>query len=96
MAKNFFQKIADRTASWRLYSFFVLFTLGLALLVFGAVRSHSGLQNSDPAAGTHAGTTLSESELTRLLSVGGVTRSKTGEIKTITSQGDKGEQACPT
>ncbi len=77
----------------RLYSFLFLIIVGVILVVYGSWRTLSPLgseQNTDQPA-------LSEMELNQEIAVGGLKRTKTGEIEKKTYPKDeKPPQACPT
>lgn len=73
----------------RLYWFFVLVAVGVAMVFFGSLRSISSSGSEGKA--------LSEFELNQEFTVDGIVRSETGELQKKTYQkGEKPPQACPT
>jgi|GEM_PF-2041433 len=92
------QRETGKTGRMRFYSFLVLSALGLVLVIFGALRSKDVSHNTDDTDGAISGsrTTYSEYELSKLTTVGGLTRTETGEVKTTFKEGEKPASECPT
>ena len=87
------------TPRQRLLSCLSLLTLGLVLIVWGFVRSTAVGQpdnSSDPSNLAIETTAISEAQLIKEITVGGVARDESGKIKKTYGPGEKPAQACPT
>ena len=83
----------------RLLSCLSLLTLGLVLIVWGLVRSTAVGQpddSTDPSQAAEKTTAISEAQLIKEITIGGVARDKSGKIKKTYGEGEKPAQACPT
>ena len=83
----------------RLLSCLSLLALGLALIVWGSFRSTAVGQlddSSDPSQAATKTIVISEAQLIKEITIGGVARDESGQIKKTYGEGEEPDQACPT